>query len=215
MDIDNMGEKVVEQLMQKGFVQKPSDIFRLTEEQLFQLEGFKEKSVQNLMQSIDKSRHVTLAKFIMALGIKHVGEETAALLAAKAGSLEGLMAMSQEALRSIGGIGDVVAGSIVEYFQDAANRQEIDDLLALGVVPRQQEVVTFTGHPFEGKQFVLTGTLEKFTRTSAAGLIKERGGKVTDSVTKKTDFLVAGDQQGLSSIKRKPLGFGFSMRTPL
>lgn len=206
MDIDNMGEKVVEQLVEKGFVSKPSDIYRLQAEQLYQLEGFKDKSVHNLLESIEKSKHVSLARFVMALGIKHVGEETASLLASKGGSLEGIMALTLEQLTAINGIGDKVAGAITEFFGEEENRKEVTDLLALGVAPQQQEAITFHGHAFDGKTFVLTGTLEKFTRTAAAGLIKERGGKVTDSVTKKTDFVVAGDSPGSKYDKAVTLG---------
>lgn len=206
MDIDNMGEKIVEQLVEKGFIDKPSDIYRLTEKDLYELEGFKEKSVHNLMTSIEKSKHVTLARFIMALGIKHVGEETASLLAAKAGSIEALMHMNEEELKGISGIGGVVATAIVEFFHGQEHRKEIENLLALGVVPQQQKVVTHTGHAFDGKVIVLTGTLDKYTRSAAAELIRERGGKVTDSVTKKTDFVVAGESAGSKLDKAHALG---------
>ena len=206
MDIDNMGEKVVEKLIAKGFIRHPSDIYRLTEEQLYQIEGFKDKSVHNLLQSIEKSKDVTLARFIMALEIKHVGSGTAELLANKSGSIEVLMDMSLEDLLRIEGIGDKVAGAIVEYFADEAHRAEIANLLALGVKPRQQQTVSYHDHAFNGKTFVLTGTLQNYTRQAAAGLIKERGGKVSDSVSKNTDFVLAGEAAGSKLEKAQALG---------
>ena len=135
MDIDNMGEKVAAHLMQKKFVQHPSDIFRLTAEQLYQLEGFKEKSVQNLLASIEKAKNVSLARFIMALGIKHIGTGTAELLANKSGTIEALMQMTAEDLMRIEGVGEKVANAVVEYFANEANRKEVAALLELGVRP--------------------------------------------------------------------------------
>ena len=206
MDIEGMGKKVCEHLIAKGFVHHPSDVYRLSEQQLFQLEGFQMKSVQNLLVSIDKSRDVSLARFIMALGIDHVGVETAELLANRSGSIQTLMDMSGEELMQIPGIGDKVAHAIVEYFKEERNRKEIFDLLNLGLTPRQQKVLTYRGHTFEGKIFVLTGTLDHYTRQGAATLIKERGGKVTDSVSKKTDFVLAGHDPGSKLEKAHSLG---------
>ncbi len=206
MDIENMGEKVVEQLIEKGFVQCLSDVYRLNEEQLYQLEGFKAKSVHNLLTSIDKSRDVSLDRFIMALGIKHVGKGTAELLAAKAGNIEELMKMSKEDFLKVDGIGDKVAESITEYFVDPDHLTEIADLLALGVKPRLQATFNYSGHPFNDKNIVLTGTLTEYTRQGAATLIKERGGRVTDTVGKKTDFVVVGDAPGSKLEKARSLG---------
>lgn len=206
MDIDNLGSKIVEHLVDKGFVKRPSDIYRLTEQELSQLEGFKEKSIHNLLTSIDKSRDVPLDRFIMALGIKHVGTGMAEILARKSGSIDALMAMSKEELMNIEGVGEKVANSIVDYFANSINRNEIADLLECGVKPRVQEIKVFLGHPFNGKTFVLTGTLQNYTRTAAAGLIKERGGKVTDSVSKKTDFVIAGEAAGSKLEKARELG---------
>lgn len=206
MDIENMGEKIVEHLMAKGFVRKASDIYRLTTDQLYQMEGFKDKSVNNLMTSIEKSKDVSLERFIMALGIKHIGTGTAELLARKAGSIQALMTMTADDLTSIEGIGEKVAGSILEYFSDKEHVNEIETLLSLGVQPRQQETVSYKEHSFNGKTFVLTGTLSGYTRQAAATLIKERGGKVVDSVSKKTDFVVAGESAGSKLDKAHALG---------
>lgn len=206
MDIEHLGEKVVEQLVKKEFVARPSDIFMLDALQLAQLEGFKSKSIQNLLTSIEKARHVPLEKFIMALGIRHVGAGTAEDLAKKCGSIEALMGMSKEELLSIEGIGEIVATSITDYFADPENRDEVLRLLEKGVRPEVRQVVSYTGHPFNGKNFVLTGSLSNYTRTAAATLIKERGGKVVDSVSKKTDFVIAGSDPGSKLDKAKTLG---------
>jgi DNA ligase (NAD+) len=206
MDIENMGEKVVEQLIEKGFVKRASDIYTLTEKELAQLDGFKEKAVERLLQGIEKSKTVTLAKFIMALGIKHVGSETAELLASKSGDIHALIKMSKEDLVDIAGIGEKVADAIQSFFANKENIDEIERLLALGVKPQAVEVVRYAGHPFEGKNFVLTGTLEKYTRDTAAGLIKERGGKVVGSVSKNTDYVLAGDNPGSKLEKAKKFG---------
>lgn len=206
MDIENMGVKVVEQLIQRGFVKRSSDIYALDASHLSQLQGFKEKSVENVLSSIEKSRDVTLARFIMALAIKHVGTGTAELLAMKAGNIETLGRMSRDDLMQIEGVGEKVADAIVEYFASEENRQEIERLLQLGVKPKNVQVRTFVGHSFDGKVFVLTGTLKKYTRTDAALLIKERGGKVTNSVTKKTDFLLCGEEPGSKLEAAQKLG---------
>lgn len=206
MDIDSLGEKIVEQLVGVGYVKRPSDIFTLSANQLFQLEGFQEKSVENLLSSIESSKNIPLSRFIMALGIKYVGSGTAELLANTAGSLEHLMKMTRSELLFIEGVGDKVADAVIEYFKDTKNIDEIQRLLELGVSPQIVEIVDHGDHPFLGKTFVLTGTLESYTRTDAASLIKERGGKVTGSVSKKTDYLLAGESAGSKLAKAEGLG---------
>lgn len=206
MDIEHMGIKVVEQLINSGFVKRRSDIYALTAEQLAQLPNFKEKSVQNLLASIDKSRHVSLARFLMALGIKHVGTGTAEDLAAKAGSIENLSQMTKDELLAIDGIGEKVADSICAYFADPESCAEIERLRQLGVNPQTVEVISQEGHPFFGKTFVLTGTMQRYTRTEATSLIKARGGKVAATVTKNTDYLVCGDDAGSKLEKASKLG---------
>lgn len=206
MDIDNLGVKVLEQLVHKGFVQRPADLFLLTEKELSQLDGFKEKSIRNLLESLEKAKKVPLAKLIMALGIKHVGAGTADLLARKMGTLDKVMAATREELIDIEGVGDKVAESIFSYFEDEDNRQEIKELLERGVEPQPVEVSSFENHPFNQKIFVITGTLERFTRQDAAKLIKDRGGKVSSSVSKQTDYLVCGEDAGSKLDKAKQLG---------
>ena len=205
MDIENMGEKVVAHVMTKGFVKRPSDIYHLKAAQLYQIEGFKDKSVNNLLESIEKSKDVSLPRFIMALGIRHVGTGTAELLANKAGDIHALASMSVDELMKIEGVGEKAAQSIVEFFREKHNREEISRLLEAGLNPHPIQVKSFSGHSFEGKTFVLTGSLHKYTRQSAATLIKQRGGKVTDSVSKKTDFVLAGEEPGSKLDKAREL----------
>ena len=206
MDIEHMGEKVVTQLVQKGLIRTPSDIYRLTRDQVSQLSGFKEKSIQNLLKSIEHSKEVTLPHFIMALGIKYIGTGTAELLASKTGSIEKLSQMSEQELKEIEGIGDKIAESIVHYFADPLQSGELKSLLSVGIKPKVSQVIQFTDHLFHSKIFVLTGTLELYTRSSAAALIKERGGVVTNSVSKKTDYLLAGSDPGSKFEKARELG---------
>lgn len=196
MDIEHLGEKVVEQLFHKKLVSRISDIYALTKEDLATLDGFKEKSVQNLYDSIERSRHVSLARFILALGIKYVGEGTAELLAEQIGDIEKLARVSVEELQEIQGVGTKIAHSIVEYFKDSAHLKEIQLLLKHGVKPETVKLKRRKDHAFSDKTFVLTGALEKYTRDEATQLIKERGGKVTGSVTKNTDFVLVGEDPG-------------------
>lgn len=206
MDIEHLGEKVVEQLVSLGFVKKPSDFFALTPQQLSHLEGFKEKSISNLLGSIDASKKVPLARFIMALGIKFVGAGTAELIARKVGTIEGLKTVTYGQLIAIDGIGEKVAESVVDFFDDPDTLDEVDRLLELGVAPQAERVISYADHPFTGKTFVLTGSLENFTRQSASSLIKERGGKVTSSVSRKTDYVLAGEDPGSKRDKAEKLG---------
>lgn len=205
MDIEHMGERVVEQLVEKGLVSRISDIYLLNEKDLSQLDGFKEKSIKNLLDSIDASRKCALSRFIMGLGIKYVGVETAELLAEEAHDLDTLMEMKEEDLLAIEGIGEKTAPAIVAFFKDKDNREEIRLLLAHGVHPQKMKR-KMTGHPFSGKVFVLTGALQHFTRDEAMALIKERGGKTSGSVSRNTDYVLVGDEPGSKYDKAKELG---------
>jgi DNA ligase (NAD+) len=205
MDIEHLGEKVVEQLFHKKLVHHISDIYALTKADLAKLDGFKEKSIENLHASIEKSRHVSLSRFILALGIKYVGEGTAELLAEHAGDIEKLAEMSATDLEEIQGIGTKIAHSVVDYFKDSAHLKEIQLLLKHGVKPQGLKLKRRKDHAFSDKTFVLTGALEKFTRDEATRLIKERGGKVTGSVTKNTDFVLVGEDPGSKLDKAREL----------
>lgn len=205
MDIEHLGEKVVEQLFTKKLACRLSDIYALTAEDLAKLEGFKEKSIQNLLESIDKSRSVSLSRFILALGIKYVGEGTAELLAENGGSIEKLSQMGVDELKEIQGIGGKIAHSVVEYFKDPSHLKEINMLLMMGVKPQAPKVTRRTDHVFSGKTFVLTGALQNYSRDEASALIKERGGKVTGSVSAKTDYLLVGEDPGSKLDKAREL----------
>lgn len=204
MDIDNLGPEIVKKLMEAELIEHFSDLYRLDEEKLSQIEGFKEKSIQNLLLSLEKSKQTTLARFIFALGIPYVGQGTAEVLAETAGSVKKLSLMDVEDLCDVDGVGDKVAESVVDYFQDLRHQQEIETLFSLGVNPvaMRQKI---EGHSFAGKTFVLTGSLETFTRQEAANLIKERGGKVSGSVSKKTHYILVGQDPGSKYEKGKAL----------
>ena len=206
MDIEHMGERVIEQLVDKGLVSRVSDIYTLNEEMLSQLEGFKEKSIRNLLNSIEASRKCPFARFIMGLGIKYVGTETAELLAEHVQGLDHLLRIEVEELLEIDGIGEKTARGIHEYFQDEDHLEEIKLLLKHGVEPQRIAKKTILGHPFSGKTIVLTGTLEHYSRDEATELIKERGGHVAGSVSKKTDYVLAGSDPGSKLDIAKKLG---------
>ncbi len=205
MDIEHLGDKIVQMLVEKGLIESFSDIYRLTAEDLAGLEGFKEKSIENLLNSINASYDVPLDRFIFALGIKFVGTGAADILAREAGSIKKLSEMTEEDLTEIEGIGEKTAHSIVTYFEDENHLKEIEELFELGVKP-QKPARQSMSHPFSGKTFVLTGTLEEFTRSEAGDLIKKRGGKVSSSVSSKTDYVLAGEDPGSKYNKAKKLG---------
>ncbi len=205
MDIAHLGEKAVEQLVRKGFLKTYADIYSLTEKDLAQMEGFKEKSIQNLLQSIEASKKCSLSRFILALGIKFVGEGTAEDLAEKAQSIDTLSHMTQEELLKIEGVGEKVAEAVFEFFKDPINQQEVKSLLLAGVCPEAPKTSFDSSHPFYGKTFVLTGSLQNYTRSQAANLIKEKGGKVASSVSAKVDYVFFGEDPGSKWEKAKKL----------
>ncbi len=207
MDIDGLGEKIVSLLVDKGFLKDISDIYRLKEraDELEQLEGFGKKSVSNLLNAIEASKSPTLPKFIYALGIRHVGEHMASLLAERFGSLKKIMSASLEELMAVPGIGEKVAHSIYHYFRNPENLKLIDDLFELGVKVEEEKPEN-REKPLEGKSFVLTGALQSMTRSKAAEKIKELGGRVSSSVSKNTDFVVVGENPGSKYEKAKRLG---------
>jgi DNA ligase (NAD+) len=206
LDIEHLGEKVVEQLFKKGLVTTFSDFYTLTLKELLSLEGFKEKSAHNLLTSIAHSKKVPLDRLILGFGIKYVGEGTAEDLAKAAGCIEALMQMQIEDLLEIQGVGIKIANSVFEYFKQKKNQEQIYKLLQVGLEVIPPKTVQRTDHPFFQKSFVLTGTLEHYTREEATALIEERGGKVVGSVSKKTDYLLLGKEPGSKWEKAKSLG---------
>lgn len=207
LDIKHLGEKVLEQLVEKGFVTSFASLFSLKKEELLQLEGFKDKAADNLLSSINAAKTVPLARFIMALGIKHVGSGTADLLAHKVHTLDGLFSLDAAALEAIEGIGEKSAEAITAFINDPQRRDEVDQLLACGlsIEAAEQQQLDTTNACF-GKIFVLTGTLQRYGRAEASALIKQRGGKVSESVSKKTDFVIAGEAAGSKADRARSLG---------
>jgi DNA ligase (NAD+) len=205
MDIDGLGEKLVDQLVDQGLVKTPVDLYRLDVPTLARLERMGEKSAQKLIAAIDRSRHTTLARFIYALGIRNVGEATARDLAHHFGSLDALMNANEAALMAVPDIGPVVAESIRQFFAEPHNRQVIAGLRRVGVTwPERREASARTA--LTGKTFVLTGTLASMTRDEARERIEAAGGRVSASVSKKTDYVVAGSEPGSKLARARELG---------
>lgn len=204
-NMDGLGIKIIEQLMDEGLVSAPADLFRLTKEDLIDLERFAEKSATNVVEEISKRKEIELSRFIYALGIKHVGEETAYDLAKHFGTLNHLMDANKEDLSKIPNIGEVVAESAAEFFGDRKNQKEIRDLLDVGVRVKSEQKKA-VNPKIAGKSFVITGSLDSLTRESAQQKIRDAGGDVSSSVSKETDFLIIGAEPGSKYDKAKKLG---------
>jgi DNA ligase (NAD+) len=204
MDMDGLGEKIVEQLVESGLVQDVADLYRLQVDDLVPLERFAEKSAQNIVAAIGRSKTPSLGRFIYALGIRFVGEATATVLAQHFQTLEALQEASEEELLQVEGVGPQVAGSIREYFNNYNNLVLLKKLLAAGVLPQNQKEPQVT--PLAGKIFVFTGGLAKFSREEAKALVTAQGGKVASSVSARTDYVVVGQEPGSKYAKAKELG---------
>lgn len=202
--IDGLGDKILQRLISQEYVKEFSDLFTLTAEQLSMVEGFKEKSIQNLLNSIRESRHVTLTRLLIALGIRHVGEETADTLANHFGSLEGVRNASFQDIANMYGLGESIAGSVADWFQDAENKDSLERLLRCIVVENPQE--KREAGLLAGKTFVLTGTMATLSRDEAKKIIKEQGGRVSSSVSGSTSYVVAGDKAGSKLAQAQKLG---------
>lgn len=206
MDIDGVGEKLIEQLMAKELIHTPADLFRLDKTTLMRLERMGEKSAQNALDSLEKAKFTTLARFIFALGIRDVGEATALNLANYFKSLEAIRTANEEQLKAVPDIGEVVAKRIVLFWQEPHNVAVVDDLLAQGIHWPEIEEKAVTDNPFNGKSAVLTGTLSQMTRDQAKALLQSLGAKVSGSISAKTDFLIAGEKAGSKLTKAESLG---------
>ena len=204
MDIDGLGEALVNQLAEHGLVRNVADLYRITKDDLLKLERMGEKSADNVLKEIAASKQLPLERVIYGLGIRFVGERTAQFLAEHFGSLDAIMNASAEELEEVNEVGPRIAESIVEFFADEHNRKLVIDLRKAGL--------TFTGQKKEkgtmlaGKTFVLTGTLERHTRDEAKKMIEDAGGRVSGSVSKKTDYVVAGSDAGSKLDKARELG---------
>lgn len=206
MDIEGLGDKLVEQLVDADLVHSPADLYRLDLPTLAGLERMGEKSAANLLAAIEQSKITTLARFIYALGIRNVGEATARDLARHFGNLEALLAADEAALQLVPDVGLVVATSLCHFFAEPHNRAVIAGLCAAGVHWPENEAPAAGPRPLAGKTLVLTGTLPTLKRDEAKALIEAAGGKVAGSVSKKTDYVVAGEEAGSKLEKAQELG---------
>jgi len=204
MDIDHLGGSTVDKLIEKGFVDSIADIYSLRMKDILTLEGFKEKSAQNLLDSIEKSKNQSLSRLIYGLGIRHVGKYAAQLLAAKYSSLDLLSKANVEELKDIYGLGEKTAEAIGTFFATEENRELIEKLKDVGV--KIKEEVKEEDLLLKGKKFVFTGGLQTLTRPNASDIVKEKGGIVTSSVGKDLDFIVVGEKPGSKYGKAKKLG---------
>jgi DNA ligase (NAD+) len=204
MDIENLGAALIEQLVEVGLVENFADLYKLEKSELIALERMAEKSADNVLKAIERSKTQPLWRFIAALGIRHIGGQSAQILAEHFGSLEALMLTEVEELADIDQIGPVMAESICEYFKNDKHAEIIKQMLAAGVSPAQPQARR--SDKLAGKTFVVTGTLDNFTRQQAQQAIKQAGAKAAGSVSKKTDFVVAGKNAGSKLDKATKLG---------
>ena len=205
MDIEGLGSKLVDQLVETGHVRDVADLFDLDLEVLLSLERMGDKSARNLLDAIDHSQNTSLGRFLFALGIPQVGEATANTLAEHFATLDRLRAADQSQLQAVSDVGPVVAEGVIRFFSQTDNQQVIDRLLAAGVIwPDKQ--ISVPSDKLAGKTFVLTGTLDQLTRDDAKQRLTDQGARVTGSVSGKTDFLVAGADPGSKLVKAEELG---------
>jgi DNA ligase (NAD+) len=205
MDIEGLGERMAYTLFQTGLATDPAAIYDLTAEKLMTLPGIKEKGAANLLQGIEASKERPLVNVLLALGIRHVGWETAGLIAAHIGTLSGLLDVDAERLQTIEGIGPVVAASVLAWVEREQNRELVRRLMGHGINP-VHETTTPVGGILDGLTLVVTGRLETMSRGQAEDRIRELGGKIGSSVTKGTDFLVVGAEAGTKLQKAEKLG---------
>lgn len=200
MDIDGLGLKIVEQLIEKGLIKNIADIYMLTLEEIASLKKNGKKFAQNLMDSIEKSKQQDLFHLITALGIRQVGSKAAKVLAKKYKTIENLQNATLESLAMTEDIGEITASNIIEFFDQEQTRDILEKLKQVGINMKAIEEEQ-ADNRFEGKTFVLTGVLKNYTRQEASNLIEQYGGKVSSSVSKKTDYVVAGEEAG-SKLKK-------------
>lgn len=204
MDIAGFSEKTADVFYDKLGVRDAADLYHLTKEQLQGLEGFQEKKAQNLLDALEESKHCALSRFLLAIGIPNIGRRTARDLAVAFGTLDKVRAASMEELLAIDEVGEIVAQSVVDFFSFPENQTMIDRLLASGVAPRAEEASA--GGAFQGMTLVVTGTLPSFSRQEAEAFIREHGGTAAGSVSRKTSFVVAGENAGSKLTKAQSLG---------
>ena len=203
-DIDGLGAKLIDQLVDKNLIQSYADLFDLSVDVLKDLDRMGEKSAQNIVDAIEESKTISFARFLYGLGIRHVGEHIARLIAAAFDDISTIMAAKRSNFEAIEGVGPVVADSIADFFAQERNRDTVDRLFKTGVVIEKEKMPAgLKTHPFAGKTFVLTGKLDSMTRAAAKALIESLGGSVGSSITGRTDYLVAGEAPGSKLEKAK------------
>jgi DNA ligase (NAD+) len=202
-DIESLGPKIIDKLLEQGLISDAADFFSLKKEDLLSLEGFAEKASQNLIDAIQEKKNISLPRFIYSLGIRNVGEETSSLLAESFGSLQKLMEAGREDLQKIKDIGPVAASSIRDFFQNKKNLNLLEKLRETGVKITERKFVPV--RKLGGLNFVLTGRLVSLTRSEAKEKIRKLGGSVSESVSRKTDLLVAGENPGSKLTKARNL----------
>ena len=204
LDIEGMGEANITLFIVKGFLRSISDIYRLSKDDILSLDGFKEKSASNILNAIEKSKSADLANLIYALGIRHIGQKAASLLAKRFKSMSDLIKAEREELIAIDGFGEIMANSVVEFMHQDSTIKLLAELKKFGVNMDTRETVS--DNRFEGLTFVLTGTLERLKRSEAEKIIESLGGKASSSVSKKTSYVVAGENAGTKLQKAQSLG---------
>lgn len=204
MDIDGLGDAVVETFVNQGLIGKISDIYRLDYEKISQLEGMGKKSADNIQNAVEKSKQNDLSRLLFAFGIRHIGQKASKLLTDKFGTLDNIMNASKEEILTIDGFGEVMADSVIEFFSLEQTKQMISKLKEFGLNMESQREIK--DNRFEGMTFVLTGTLTNFTRNEAQEIIESYGGKAASSVSKKTTYVLAGEAAGSKLKKANELG---------
>lgn len=204
MDLEGLGPAVIEQLVDAGYIKTPADIYKLTKDELLTLDRKGEKSVENILAAIEKSRSASLDRFIFGLGIRHIGAKAAKLLAGNFENIDAIIATDKKILASINGFGEIMAESVSQFFALPENLDLIHDFQALGINPHS--VSQSSDNRFAGLTFVLTGTLPNYTRNEASSIIERLGGKTASSVSKKTSYLLAGEEAGSKLTKAQQLG---------
>lgn len=205
MDIDGLGEVVINQLLDKKLIKDPADIYTLTKEQLLGLELFKDKKADNLLEAITRSKKQPLSRFLFGLGIPNIGVKAAFSIAQHYGDMDKLVEASQEELQAIRDVGSVMSESVVMFFKRASVRRLIEKFKKAGLALSEEKMMVRDGR-FFGKKFVFTGELDGLTRDEAGERVRSLGGEVVSSVSAKTDYVVAGESAGSKLIKARELG---------
>jgi len=206
VEVEGLGEKLVDQLVDAGIIKTLPDLYRLGFASLAALDRMADKSVQNILDALEKSKQTTLPRFLFGLGIRHVGEATAKELVRHFGKLDTIMDATPEQLLQVGDVGPIVAQSIRTFFDQTHNREVVEQLRACGVTWKEGEPAAVAPKPLAGKTFVITGTLPTLSRDEAKDLLEAAGAKVAGSVSKKTSYVLAGTDAGSKLDKARELG---------